>query len=291
MFHPLTQADLPAIWERQQKLSTLSSEFDAFRLFAWLPLDRTELCDWRGQFVYRCQAQGETWYLAPAETEGFPELIRCLADFERAAGGSVLRILNTDRDLADYPEGFTATPRRDLFDYLYRAEDLHHFQGRHYAAKRNQIAQFTRNYRWRFEAVNERNVMDCYAVADQWNQLHEGALLPYERLAIERMLTLCEPYGQSAGLLYADDQPVAFAIGSHPRPALLDIVAEKALPCFTGAYAMIIRQYARHAYEIAPFQFINREEDMGLENLRNAKLQLKPVQMIEKTLMCLRLEP
>ena len=48
---------------------------------------------------------------------------------------------------------------------------------------------------------------------------------------------------------------------------------------------MIIRAYAQYAYQRSPFTFINREEDMGLENLREAKLQLKPERLIEKTLM------
>lgn len=285
MFQPLTRDTLVEIRTRQNKLSTLSSEFDAFRLYAWLMLDQSEVCFWRDQFVIRCQAQGKTWYVAPPEIEEFQTLLPLLMDYERAHGGRMFRYLNIDRPTGDFPDGFTATPRRDLYDYIYRAESLMELKGRDYAAKRNQIAQFKRKYPWHFEPLSPDNADACRLLIAQWDTVHEGAMLAYERAAIERMLSFSEDFGQSGGLLFVDANPVAFAIGSHPRDALLDILAEKALPQYVGAYSMIIQTYAQYAHSLSPFSYINREEDMGLENLRNAKLQLKPDRLIAKTLM------
>lgn len=285
LFRPLSKDDLPAVWERQQKLHTLSSEFDVFRLYAWLPLDQSEISLWRNQFVIRCQVQGETWYITPGETEDFQALLKELISYERATGGHTLRILNSERNINEYPAGFVATPRRDLYDYLYRASDLIEMKGRDYSAKRNQISQFKRNYDWRFEPLTANNQDACLRLIDLWDCSHEGAMLPFERIAVERMLTLNEGYGQSGGILFAGNEPIAFAIGSHPRTELLDIVAEKSLPTYIGSYSMIIQSYAAYAHALAPFEYINREEDMGLENLRNAKLQLKPALLVEKTLM------
>ena len=208
----MTDQDLPIIYTLQKKLATLSSEFDAFRLYAWLQYDHTQIAYWRNQFALR-------------------------------------------------------------------------FQLRAYAAKRNQIAQFKRKYVWRFEPLTEKNQSACHAVVEAWAAAHNSTTLAAEQTAIQRMLALREPYGQSGGVLFADDQPVAFAIGTHPRDALLDIIAEKALPGYIGAYSTIIQTYAAYAYSLAPYRFINREEDMGLENLRSAKLQLKPVRLIEKFLL------
>jgi len=290
LFHPITLADLDAIYERQQNLHTLTSEFDAFRLFAWLPLDRSEVAFWGDRFALRCHVRGEIWYLAPYETEDFTGMLDRLTAYERARGGKTFRFLNTERVPAGFPQGFAAAPRRDLYDYLYRAEDLTAFGGRAYAAKRNQVSQFKRGHAWRFEPLSPGNRGACLAVADEWKALHgTGGLIGAEHTAIERMLAIPKDYGQSGGVLYADDKPVAFAIGSHPRAALLDIVAEKALPGYTGVYSAIIQLYAQYAYSLSPFEFINREEDMGLPNLREAKRQLKPVRLIEKTMMTLEL--
>ena len=285
LFHPLAETDLPMIWERQNALHVLSSEFDAFRLWVWLPLDRTEIACWKNQFALRCQVGNEVWYVAPGETEDYLGLLRALMDYERGLGGTVFRFFSVDRSPADFPPEFSASPRRDLYDYLYRAEDLVTLKGRDYAAKRNQIAQFKRKYDWRFEPLSAVNADAALQVLNAWDASHEGGLVDYERIAIERMLRFPHPMGQSGGVLFADGVPAAFSVGSHPRRELLDVLAEKALPQYTGAYPMMMHSYAQYAYSLAPFDFINREEDMGLLNLREAKLQLKPDRLIEKTLM------
>lgn len=285
LFHQLTLDALPELYERQQKLHALSSEFDAFRLFAWLPLDHSQFALWRDQFVLRCEVGNGHWYIAPYETEDFDQLLDALTAYERSMGGTRLQFLSVEREPGQFPSDFSAAPQRPLYDYLYRAQDLTTFQGHAYAAKRNHISQFMRKYDWRFEPLTRENRDVCLQITDQWDAIHTGELLTMEHIAIERMLSMDTNFGQSGGLLFADGQPVAFAIGSHPRPALLDVMIEKALPQYTGAYSMIIRAYALYAYQLAPFSFINREEDMGLENLREAKLQLKPERLIEKTLM------
>ncbi len=285
MFHPFTQNDLPLLWERQQSLHSLSSEFDAFRVHAWLQLDGTQIAYWRNQFVLRCQAPNEPWYIAPGETESFSELLVQLIAYEQSQGAKAFHFLNVERPASAFPEGFTACPKRDLFDYLYRAEDLLTLPGRAYASKRNLISQFKRKYDWRFEPISSENRDACRALLSQWDKQHQGVMLAPEREAIERMLLFSQPYGQSGGILFADGQPAAFAIGSRPRKEVLDVVAEKANPEVTGAYAMMVQAYTQYAYSLAPFDFVNREEDMGLENLRDAKLQWKPAQLLEKTLM------
>ncbi len=285
MFQPLTTELLPELWKRQQNLHALSSEFDAFRLYVWQQLDHSQIAFWRNQFALRCMVDNKPLYIAPYETEDFQTLLTTLMEYEKSLGGSTFRFLNVQRDASLFPDTFTATPRRDLYDYLYNAQDLTEFRGRAYAAKRNQIAQFKRKYNWSFEPIGADNRDAVFAITDAWASEHSGDMVNAERDAIRRMVLLEGDYGQSGGILFANGQPAAFAIGTHPRRELLDIVAEKALPQYTGAYAMIIQAYAQYAYSLASFDFINREEDMGLENLRNAKMQLKPVQLIEKTLM------
>ena len=286
MFHPLTDADLPLIRERQQKITALSSEFDAFRLYGWLQYDHTQVAYWRNQFVLRFSLLGEdSCYTAPYETEDVALLLDALKAYEYGQGGHTLRFLCVEKESCRLPDGFIATPRRDLYDYVYRAENLISLPGRDYAAKRNQVAQFKRKYAWRFAPLTAENAADCFTVLKAWSGLHEGTAVTAERIAIERMVRCPFSLGQCGGILYADECPVAFSIGSHPRPRLLDVVVEKALPGYTGVYSAVIQTFAEYAHSLSPFDFINREEDMGLENLRNAKMQLKPTLLIEKTLL------
>ena len=58
-----------------------------------------------------------------------------------------------------------------------------------------------------------------------------------------------------------------------------DVHFEKAFAEVQGAYPMINREFLEHAW--ADTEFVNREEDMGLEGLRKAKLSYHPDHMNE----------
>ena len=58
---------------------------------------------------------------------------------------------------------------------------------------------------------------------------------------------------------------------------------EKANPDIRGLYAFINREFAK----ICTTRYINREEDLGFENLRKAKLSYYPDLLIEKSILIL----
>ena len=84
-------------------------------------------------------------------------------------------------------------------------------------------------------------------------------------------------------MLYANGAPVAFTVGSRITNECLCVHFEKALPGFEGAYPVINREYVRASRERYPqLTLINREDDMGLDNLRAAKLSYRPVSLLRK---------
>ena len=107
--------------------------------------------------------------------------------------------------------------------------------------------------------------------------------------AIKKALENFDALGMEGLLLMDGDTPIAMTMGSPLTEDSFDIHFEKALDIADGAYAAINQGFARHLREKHPhIAFLNREEDMGLEGLRKAKLSYLPHHMAEKSWACLR---
>ena len=78
-----------------------------------------------------------------------------------------------------------------------------------------------------------------------------------------------------------DGKIVAYTIGSYcPSIQCAFIHIEKAEPEIKGLYNYINQQFLIHEFPDAVY--VNREDDLGQDNLRQAKLSYKPIRLEEK---------
>ena len=109
-----------------------------------------------------------------------------------------------------------------------------------------------------------------------------------EQIALERALTDPEALGLEGLVLLEGDEILAFTMGSQMRTDTFDVHFEKAREDVDGAYPTINQQFAFHIREKHPqIRFLDREDDMGLEGLRKAKLSYYPAKLLEKYWACL----
>ncbi len=86
--------------------------------------------------------------------------------------------------------------------------------------------------------------------------------------------------GFDGGILRVNGEIIAYSLGERMTDEVYVIHVEKAYAQINGAYAMINNQFAKHFCE--GFKYINREDDMGLEGLRKAKLSYHPSLILSK---------
>ena len=232
---------------------------------------------------------GKTMYPYPVCSGSARDALDALiADAQERGIPFRLAGLNT-QDVADleswYPGRFRFHCGRDGHEYVYAIDDLADLKGKKYQPKRNHINRFLCEYP---DAVilplNAETLPDAKNLADRWYQrrtAEEDAGM--ELTALNRAFAHWNELGMEGLVLYAGNQVVAMTMGSFLGDDTVDVHFEKADLDYPGAYAVINRAFARHIREKYPqVKYLNREEDMGLEGLRKAKLSYHPHHMVEK---------
>ena len=213
--------------------------------------------------------------------------------------GNKLRIRGlTDKTLEEflplYGDRFEIIEDRDNADYIYTSAKLCDLPGRHLSSKRNHIKHFERNGPWEFHRIAAgscgvftsceggacgklSSIEEAKAFVDEFYKEKNDPDLADEAGAIEEMFEHYETLGFLGGMLYQNGEPVAFTAGTKLDNEVFDTHFEKALPGVEGAYTMVNREFARLVKaEYPDIVAFNREEDMGIEGLRKAKLSYHP---------------
>ena len=101
-----------------------------------------------------------------------------------------------------------------------------------------------------------------------------------ECLAIRKALKDYFKVGFEGGILTIQGEIVAFTFGERLNNNTFCTHVEKAYGNVRGAYQMINREFARQLKD--RYEFINREDDAGVENLRKAKTSYHPEHLVKK---------
>jgi hypothetical protein len=181
-----------------------------------------------------------------------------------------------------FPGEFEFEEKRDNFDYIYNTSDLINLTGKKYHAKRNHIHRF-KELDWTFEPITEDNIEECRLMNREWcaqNDCGEDESKKMESCAVKRALDHFSELKLVGGALRVNGKIIAFTIGEPLSSDTFVVHIEKAFSEIQGAYPTINREFAEYA--ASSFQYINREDDVGSEGLRKAKLSYNPAILLPK---------
>ncbi|MBQ7288631.1 MAG: DUF2156 domain-containing protein [Clostridia bacterium] len=187
--------------------------------------------------------------------------------------------LNRFRSL--YGESFLFNESRDDFEYIYTREKLATLKGKKFHSKRNHISAFSKKHDWSFEAIDDTNADEVLAMSEIWVKAHYDGTNPsllVEQESLKTLLRNRELLGIKGGLIRTEGKVVAFTIASPIGKHTYDVHMEKALTEYSTAYTVINRAFAQYLN----CTYLNREDDMGLEGLRKAKLSYQPDILLKK---------
>lgn len=173
---------------------------------------------------------------------------------------------------------------RDNFDYIYFIPDLAECRGRKYETMRNLSNRFIRrypNYKWRnFDFTEKKEQQDILNLLDTWEN-NKQVSEERERSAIQRYMDL-ENNGDKIDIgFFVNDKLVGFSFVEVLSDSYAIAHFVKADTKYAGIYSIMAQTTAKQLHK-KKATLLNYEQDLGIENLRKAKMSMRPISFLKK---------
>lgn len=295
-FKDIELSDRELITRYTQNSPRRNCDLSFSNLCSWRFLYNTQFAILDGYLLLKFWAEEELVYMMPIGNGDLKKVLETLIE-DAHQEGKPFCLLGICSGMCSeletfMPGKFQFTADRDYADYLYLRTDLATLSGKKLQAKRNHVNKFKRTYNYEYTPITPDRIQECLELEAIWCKAnncdqHEGT--GNERRALVYALHHFDELGLMGGILHVDDKIVAFTFGMPINQDTFGVHVEKADTSIDGAYAMINHEFAKHIPE--QYIYINREEDLGIEGLRKAKLSYQPAIILDKYMACLKGEP
>ena len=267
-------------------VNSFNCEYTFGNLFVWATAYRTEIARYNDFMICRWGKAPEYKYSLPIGKGDFKKAVEEIIADAKAFGIKpvIYGVTSNYQSLLDeyFPDKFDYTYDDGDFDYIYSVEKMASLSGKKYHGKRNHITNFKKNNPdWSFEIIDSSNINECIELHTKWINTHEDdSDYSFE---FEAVLTAFENYeklGFVGGLLKVGGKPIAYTMGERHSDELFVTHFEKAPPEIQGAYPVINQEFTKNC--LMNYQYVNREEDLGIEGLRKAKQSYNPEILLKK---------
>ncbi|MCD8027913.1 MAG: GNAT family N-acetyltransferase [Erysipelotrichaceae bacterium] len=174
------------------------------------------------------------------------------------------------------------TPHND--DYIYDRGMHQSLAGKKMQKRRNHYNAFIRTYSdYIYRDLDPMNDFDTVlSCLEKWESEKDymSESMTSEVRGIMNLLSYHKILDFKIGGIFINKHLEAFIIASKLNHSTIQIHVEKANKDIRGLYPAILKEFLEHHF--SGYEYINREEDMGLENLKKSKLSLHPIKMIHK---------
>lgn len=283
-FKPVTLEDRDFFRQLYARYPQAHSDNTFTNMVCWNHYANYSYAKVNGNVVLASTIAGKTTFRPPIGPQN-PALLKDLVRLAAVAGDSEPIMLidpaTADWIQAQYPR-IDLVPDRAQAEYVYLASDLAGLQGRDYLYIRREINKFKKTYKYTVESVSPSNSDQVKEYLDVWYRARnndEGAVAASEKGAVTYGLDHLDELGLSALTIKVDGQIGALSMFERMSQDTALIHFEKGLSEYPGIYKMINLEAA---IRLAPdFTYINRESDMGVPGLREAKLRYHPHHLVE----------
>jgi len=224
--------------------------------------------------------EGDTPFIYPPVSENSrrvrEEVLRYIEKgyIVRAVPEDIYRVLQSTVPLKE---------ERERFDYIYEVDKLISLKGKKYHKKKNHLNKFIKSYDFTYERIDDSNIHEVIEFQKNWCEDRECHLDKGLSWEMNGIIELLKNYGKLdavGGLIRVEGRVAAFSIGEELSPDTVLIHIEKGNILYEGIYQSINKFLLEN--EFSSYSYVNREEDLGRENLRRAKESYHPCMLLTK---------
>jgi uncharacterized protein len=283
-FKPVTLADR-AFFERHYALYPQIHSSNTFtNMICWNPFAHYRYAYVNGNVIISNTIEGVTRFRPPIGPRN-PELIREVLRLALDVGDeNPLTIIDADtaKWMHKIDPGLVLVPDRDHSDYVYRASDLAELHGKHYVKIRNQIHKFQKNYKYNVEPITPGVRDELLIFLEKWCEMkrcESGSFLAHEIEATSYAVDHFSELSLHGLLIRVDSEVGAMSLFERLNADTALVHFEKGMMEYEGIYKAINLETAEVlAREVT---YINRESDLGVQGLREAKMRYHPHHLVE----------
>ncbi len=260
------------------------SEFTFTNLFIWSKPKNIKysLYD-EGLIMKASDREGRPYFLPPIGYNNCEEILKFIMDYGRLNGINLIELLPEFQKKYIKHQPCRIITDRNSFDYIYKSQSLATLKGWRLDGKRGFIKKFEQNYKYEYVRYDKSYENDCLSLYKTWmgekHKIDKG--INDEHIVFEEFIENFDKLDAVGGLIYIGGKLVAFSFGERLNDTTFVIHFEKADTDYPGSYQVINQEFVRN--EVADFYpFVNREQDMGIEGLRKAKLSYAPFRLLKK---------
>jgi hypothetical protein len=269
---------------------SFSCDSSFVNMYVWGNIYQNLICFENG-FLFRCgQGPNRFVYKFPLGGGDVSDALKLLEE-DAAEHGKIPEFIGLTEEnceiivktLPHIPYSFQIMPGAS--DYIYKASDLAELPGKKYHSKRNFLNRFERLYGSRSEigGITDRDFEEILEFNKKWceqNGCVHSRTLFRETCAIKRAFAHYKKLSFEGLWLRVDGEIKAYTFASRLVEGVADVHVEKADTDIIGAYAVINNALAKMLS--ARYTYINREEDLEIPGLRQAKQSYHPAILLSK---------
>jgi hypothetical protein len=276
-FKPVGLEDQDVFNEYLEASPSEVCELNFANIFMWKESERSSWTILNGSLCVLVEPDFEDSYVLPPV--GGERVVETIS----ACLGHAQRLSRVPAGFAErYGAGFKVEEDPGNFDYIYLRQELAELKGKKFDGKRNRIRKFESTFVHEYHPLTRADVPGCFRLLEDWfEEKRNGDLyMRAERVAIIQALASFERLGLTGGVVKVGGRVEAFTMGGRLTADMAVIPIEIANPGLVGLAQWINREFI--CRECGDYAFINREQDMGIEGLRKAKLSYQPARLVKK---------